>query len=146
MIQLTTEEAIREKQEVLLLGMRQLAGLASEECEVKGTIIDMMATQQLNFNNMLLKELDTKLQATIQERIVDAKTLESEYEDRIISLEHQLAEKTYEKDSKWKSMFMLIKDNRILRRARGKLMRAVNSSLMREKELQEQVLEVTREN
>jgi hypothetical protein len=43
-------------------------------------------------------------------------------------------------------MFMLIKDNRILRRARGKLMRAVNSSLMREKELQEQVLEVTREN
>lgn len=68
--------------------MRQLAGLASEECEVKGTIIDMMATQQLNFNNMLLKELDTKLQATIQERIVDAKTLESEYEDRIISLEH----------------------------------------------------------
>ena len=43
-------------------------------------------------------------------------------------------------------MFLLIKDNRVLRRARGKLLREFQKSVNRQKTLQEQILEVTREN
>ena len=43
-------------------------------------------------------------------------------------------------------MFLLIKDNRVLRRAKGKLTRAFSEAINREKRLQEEILEIRREN
>ena len=61
-------------------------------------------------------------------------------------MEDELREITSEKENKWKSMFLLIKDNRVLRRAKGKLTRAFSEAIHREKRLQEELLEIRREN
>ena len=61
-------------------------------------------------------------------------------------MEDELREITSEKENKWKSMFLLIKDNRVLRRAKGQLTRAFSEAIHREKRLQEELLEIRREN
>lgn len=51
---------------------------------------------------------------------------------------------SFEKDRKWKNLFMLIKDNRILRRTRGKLMREIQASRIRQKLCKQNLIELTK--
>ena len=80
--------------------------------------------------------LDKEMKENMRSKIEGEALLENEYEEKLDELKKEIEVLGTEKDKKWRNFFMLIKDNRILRRTKGKLMREMQAAIVNQKNLE----------
>lgn len=75
----------------------------------------------ISFMNQHSKYFDQLCYNQVKNFQQSIQEMEKEYKSKFTEMEEQISQLNKEKDSKWRNIFMVVKDNRVLRRQKTKL-------------------------
>lgn len=112
----------------------------------KGLVIEEMLHHAIQFMNQHQKYYDMLSYTQIKHFRDSIEDMEKEYGNRNEDLRAQIDALTKDKEHRWRNIFMVVKDNRVLRRQKGKLLRKHKEEVWRTKQLEEDLISVRSQN